>query len=62
MQRQYGRNQIPNLRKKSGLMDYLDTYYIDPRSCLITILILTVFIVSIMCVAAAPNSNLPLNV
>ena len=62
MQRQYGRNQIPNLRKKSGLMDYLDTYYIDPKSCLITILILTVFIVSIMCVAAAPNSNLPLNV
>jgi hypothetical protein len=62
MQRQYGRNQIPNLRKKSGLMDYLDAYYIDPKSCLITILILTVFIVSIMCVAAAPNSNLPLTV
>jgi hypothetical protein len=62
MQKLYGRNQIPNLRKKSGLMDYFDTYYIDPKSCLVIILILTVFVASIMCVAASPNTNLLINV
>lgn len=62
MQRIYGRNQIPNLRKKSGLTSYLDGYYLDPMSCMIIILIVTVFIASIMVVAAAPNSNLPITV
>jgi hypothetical protein len=62
MQKLYERNQIPNLRKKSGLMDYLDTYYIDPKSCLITVLIVTIFVASIMCVVASPNTNLPINV
>jgi hypothetical protein len=62
MQKLYERNQIPNLRKKSGLMDYLDAYYIDPKSCLITVLIVTIFVASIMCVVASPNTNLPINV
>jgi len=62
MQRNYGRNQIPNLRKKSGLMSYFNGHYLDPISCMIIIGIVTVFIASIMFVAAAPNSNLPLNV
>ncbi len=57
MQRIYGRNQIPNLRKKSGLINYLDGYYLDPMSCMLIILIVTVFIASIMVVAGAPNSN-----
>jgi len=43
-------------------MDYLDTYYIDPKSCLITVLIVTIFVASIMCVVASPNTNLPINV
>lgn len=62
MQKLYERNQIPNLRKKSGLMDYLDAYYVDPKSCLITVLIVTIFVASIMCVMASPNTNLPINV
>ncbi len=58
MQRIYGRNQTPNLRKKSGLINYFDDHYLDPVSCMIIVLIVTVFIASIMFVAAAPNSNL----
>ena len=62
MQRNYGRNQIPDLRKKSGIMEYLDVNYLDPKSCLIIFIIVMVFIVSIMAVAAIPNSNMPLHV
>lgn len=62
MQRNYGRNQIPDLRKKSGIMGYLDTNYLDLKSCLLIFTILMIFIVSIMCVAAYPNTNIPLNV
>lgn len=62
MQRNYGRNQIPDLRKKSGIMGYLDTNYLDLKSCLLIFTILMIFIVSIMCVAAYPNTNMPLNV
>ena len=62
MQRNYGRNQIPDLRKKSGIMGYLNTNYLDPKSCLLIFTILMIFIVSIMCVAAYPNTNMPLNV
>ena len=32
MQKLYGRNQIPDLRKKSGIMEYLDVHYLDPKS------------------------------
>ncbi len=62
MQRNYGRNQIPDLRKKSGIIEYLDANYLDPKSCLIISIIIMVLIAGIMCVAAYPNSNVPLNV
>lgn len=62
MQRNYGRNQIPNLRKRSGIMDHLDAYYLDPKSCFVVLTIVIILITGIMCVAAIPNSNVPVNV
>jgi hypothetical protein len=62
MQKLYGRNQIPDLRKKSGIIEYLDVHYIDPKSMMFILVIVMMFIVSIMCVAAYPNSNMPFNV
>lgn len=58
MQKNYGRNQIPDLRKKSGIMDYVDTSYLDAKSCLLIFTILLIFIVSIMAVSAIPNTNI----
>jgi hypothetical protein len=62
MQRNYGRNQIPDLRKKSKIFDNLDEYFIDPKSCFIIFTIVVVLIASIMLVAGTPNSNMPINV
>lgn len=62
MQKIYGRNQIPNLRKKSGIIEYLGLEYLDPKSCLIILFVVMIFIISIMCVAAYPSSNLPVNI
>jgi len=58
MQKNYGRNQIPDLRKKSGIMEYFDISYLDAKSCLLIFTILMIFIVSIMAVAAIPNTNI----
>ena len=62
MQKIYGRNQIPNLRKKSGIIEYLGIEYLDPKSCLILFFIIMIFVASIMCVAAYPSSNVPVNI
>ena len=62
MQKIYGRNQIPDLRKKSGIIEYLGIEYLDPKSCLILFFIIMIFVVSIMCVAAYPSSNIPVNI
>ena len=62
MQKIYRRNQIPDLRKKSGIMEYLGVEYLDPKSCLIIFFIIMIFVVSIMYVAAYPNSNMPVNI
>jgi hypothetical protein len=62
MQKIYGRNQIPDLRKKSGIIEDLGVEYLDPKSCLIIFFVVMIFIISIMCVAAYPSSNLPVNI
>ncbi len=62
MQKIYGRNQIPDLRKKSGIMEYLGVEYLDTKSCLIMFFIIMIFVASIMCVAAYPSSNIPVNI
>ncbi|MDD3984894.1 MAG: hypothetical protein PHY59_03160 [Methanobacterium sp.] len=61
MQRNYGRNQIPDLRKKSRSILYLEEYFIDPTSCFIIFAIAIILIGSIMFVAGTPNSNMPIN-
>ena len=35
MQKIYGRNQIPDLRKKTGFIEYLGLEYLDPKSCMV---------------------------
>ena len=62
MQKNYGRTQIPDLRKKSGIIEYFDLNYLDPKSCTIIFIMVMVLIAGIMCVAAYPNSNMPLNI
>jgi len=62
MQKIYGRNQIPDLRKKSGIIEDLGVEYLDPKSCLIIFFVVMIFILSIMCVAAYPSSNMPVNI
>ncbi len=57
LQKIYRRYQIPNLRKKTGFMEYLDSNYIDPRSCMLIFVVFMIMIVSIMFVAAIPNTN-----
>ena len=36
--------------------------YLDPKSCTIIFIMVMVLIAGIMCVAAYPNSNMPLNI
>jgi hypothetical protein len=61
MQKIYGRNQIPDLRKKIGYMEYLGLEYLDPKSCMVIFFIFMIFLASVMCVVAYPNTNLPIN-
>jgi hypothetical protein len=61
MQKVYGRNQIPDLRKKTGFMEYLGLEYLDPKSCMVVFFVLMIFVVSVMCVVAYPNTNIPVN-
>jgi hypothetical protein len=61
MQKIYGRNQVPDLRKKTGIIEYLGLEYLDPRSCMVIFFIFMIFVVSVMCVVAYPNTNLPIN-
>jgi hypothetical protein len=62
MQKIYERNQIPNLRKKTGIIEYLGIEYLDPRSCMLIFFIVMIFVVSVMFVVAYPNTNMPVNV
>ena len=62
MQKIYGRNQIPDLRKKTGIIEYLGIEYLDPKSCMLIFFIVMIFVVSVMFVVAYPNTNMPVNV
>jgi hypothetical protein len=61
MQKIYGRNQIPDLRKKTGIIESLGVEYLDPKSCMVIFFIVMIFVFSVMCVVAYPNSNIPIN-
>jgi hypothetical protein len=52
-------SSIPDLRKKTSLIDLKS---VNLTACILLIFILTVLIISILCVAAAPNSNIPASI
>jgi hypothetical protein len=52
-------SSIPDLRKKTSLIDLKS---VNLTACILVIFILTVLIISILCVAAAPNSNIPASI
>ncbi|MDP3065912.1 MAG: hypothetical protein Q8N08_04160 [Methanobacteriaceae archaeon] len=59
MQKNYRKNSIPNLRKKTSYIDDLGLNYLNFTSCMVIGLVLVFLVASILIVAAAPNSNLP---
>jgi hypothetical protein len=62
MQRIYGKNPTPNLKKRTNHLDFIYLNSIDVRSCIFITAVVLVLLISIMVVAAGPNSNLPLQV
>jgi hypothetical protein len=57
---QRNKNSIPDLRKKTEDLNYLNFHrYFDLQSCLFIGLIVVILIFSIISVAALPNSNFP---
>lgn len=60
MQRIYGKPTVPNLKKRSNVFEYLGLNYLDLRSCIFLCFVMVVLITSILCVAAYPNSNIPI--
>jgi len=52
-------SSIPDLRKKTSLIDLKS---VNLTACILVIFILSVLIISILCVAAAPNSNIPASI
>ena len=44
-----------DLRKKSSLVDEMTFYNIDIQSCMVMLLVITAFLISVISVAAAQN-------
>ncbi|MDD1774752.1 MAG: hypothetical protein LUQ24_04425 [Methanobacterium sp.] len=60
---QRNKNSIPDLRKKTEDLNYLNFHrYFDLQSCLFIGLIVVILIFSIISVAALPNSNFPASI
>lgn len=60
---QRNNNSIPDLRKKPEELTYLNFHkYFDIKSCMFIGLIVIVLILSVLGVAALPNSNFPSNI
>ena len=63
MQKIERKNPIPDLRKKTRYDEEFDPKLLDPRYFIIvTGVIVMLLIISIMLVAAAPNSNFPASI
>ncbi|HNR26469.1 MAG TPA: hypothetical protein PKI66_07135 [Methanobacteriaceae archaeon] len=63
MQKIERKNPIPDLRKKTSYDEEFDPKLLDPRYFIIvTGVIVMLLIISIMLVAAAPNSNFPASI
>lgn len=59
MQKNYRKNSIPDLRKKTQYQDEIDLRYLGMRYLVPVVIMLTVLIIGVMMVAATPNSNFP---
>ncbi|BDZ69394.1 hypothetical protein [Methanobacterium ferruginis] len=59
MQKSYRNNQIPDLRRKTQYRDEIDLRYLGMRYFVPMIIMITVLMIGVMMVVAAPNSNFP---
>jgi hypothetical protein len=59
MQKNYRKNSIPDLRKKTQYQDEIDLRYLGMRYLVPVVIMLTVLIIGVIMVAATPNSNFP---
>ena len=59
MQKSYRNNQIPDLRRRTHYLDEIDLKYMGMRYFVPMVIMITVLIIGVMMVAAAPNSNFP---
>lgn len=50
------RRNVPDLRRRQKVINLEN---INLHSCLMMVIILSVFIISVLCVSAYPNSNIP---
>ena len=62
MQKNYGKNPIPSLKKRSRPLEFIELNYLDVKSCIFIGALIIILIASILSVAAYPNSNLPITV
>jgi len=59
MQKSYRNNQIPDLRRKTQYKDEIDLRYLGMRYFVPMMIMITVLMIGVMMVVAAPNSNFP---
>ncbi|CDG65543.1 MAG: hypothetical protein PWQ15_1805 [Methanobacterium sp.] len=62
MQKSYRSNSIPDLRRKTQYRDEIDLRYLGMRYFVPMIIMVTIVIISALLVAAAPNSNFPVDI
>lgn len=59
MQKSYRNNGIPDLRRKTHYRDEIDLIYMGMRYFTPMVIMITLMIIGVMMVAAAPSSNFP---
>ncbi|OPX57781.1 MAG: hypothetical protein A4E25_02158 [Methanobacterium sp. PtaB.Bin024] len=59
MQKSYGKNSIPDLRRKNRHMAEIDLQYLSMRYFVPAVIMITILMIGVMMVSATPNSNFP---
>ena len=62
MQKNYRKNSIPDLRRRTQYQNEIDLRYLGMRYLVPVVIMLTVLIIGVMMVAATPNSNFPASI
>jgi hypothetical protein len=62
MQKSYRNNQIPDLRRRTSYKHEIDLIYLGMRYFIPMVIMVTVIMISVMMVAATPNSNFPASI